>query len=190
MRTLALASEIACKRARLSASHMAPLVAYVQELRSLNIGYVPDFDPDDGGVAASILFLFEKPGPATTKSTFISRDNDDRSAEATYRFMEAAGIPRKLTVTWNTIPAWNGTIHITRQERSEGLAHLARLVGLLPHLKVCVLVGLEAAHSAYFLEGIGLPIVRSDHPSPRVKASWPERWAAIPDRWRESLRYL
>ncbi len=46
---------------------------------------VPDFDPMDAGVEARILFLFEKPGPMTSKhktgkrvgSGFISRDNDD-----------------------------------------------------------------------------------------------------------------
>jgi len=33
-----------------------------------------------------------------TGSGFISRNNDDATAEATFRFMEQSGIPRKLTV--------------------------------------------------------------------------------------------
>jgi hypothetical protein len=49
---------------------------------------VPDFDPLDGGVNAQVLFLLEKPGPMAAEdgkragSGFISRDNDDGTAEA------------------------------------------------------------------------------------------------------------
>jgi hypothetical protein len=42
-------------------------------------------------------------------SGFISRNNDDPTAEATMGFMEKAGIPHTLTVSWNVIPWWNGT---------------------------------------------------------------------------------
>jgi hypothetical protein len=47
------------------------------------------------------LFLFEKLGPMTAEaggSGFISRNNDDPTAEATFRFMEQAKIPRKLSI--------------------------------------------------------------------------------------------
>jgi hypothetical protein len=37
-------------------------------------------------------------------SGFISRNNDDRTAEATWDFMEEARIPRAATVTWNVVP--------------------------------------------------------------------------------------
>jgi hypothetical protein len=54
---------------------------------------VPEFDPLDGGVEAQVLFLFEKPGPMTAElggskrsgSGFISRNNDDPTAEATFK---------------------------------------------------------------------------------------------------------
>ena len=90
------------------------------------MGEVPYFDPLDGGIDARVLCLFEKPGPMTDSrpragkrigSEFISRNNDDRSAEATFRFMVQAGIPRELTVTWNVVPSWNGT----RRVRASGL---------------------------------------------------------------------
>lgn len=79
---------------------------------------VPDFDPLDGGIAAEVLFLMEKPGPRTDNtgakghagSGFISRDNDDPTAEAILRFMEEAGIARKRSILWNTVPWWNGEV--------------------------------------------------------------------------------
>ena len=55
------------------------------------------FDPRDGGIRAQALFLFEKPGPKANASGFISRDNDDPTAENIFRFMNQAGIPRKKT---------------------------------------------------------------------------------------------
>src|ERR1700740_40451 len=84
----------------------------------------PNFDPLDGGVDAQVLFLFEKPGPMTVGddgSGFISRKNDDPTAEATFEFMSRAGIPRHLTVTWNLIPWWNGTRKVTRLEIEDAL---------------------------------------------------------------------
>jgi hypothetical protein len=70
--------------------HMAPLTEFVHQLRQRDRNEYPYFDPADGGVNASILFLLEKPGPMTVPtgrgrregSGFISRDNDDPTAEA------------------------------------------------------------------------------------------------------------
>ncbi len=63
-----------------------------------------EFDPLDGGIEVRALFLSEMPGPMTAGPGFISRNNDDLTAEATFRFMQMAGIPLKLTVTWNVVP--------------------------------------------------------------------------------------
>lgn len=107
------------RRAMLGDPHVKPLTDYVAKLLHSGSGEVPDFDPLDGGVNARVLFLFEKPGPMTAHggkrvgSGFISRNNDDPTAEATFEFMERADIPRKLTVTWNLIPWWNGTRKVT-----------------------------------------------------------------------------
>src|SRR5262249_9080241 len=98
------------RKAMLCEPHIGPLTAFAAELRKRGLGEVPEFDPLDGGVDARVLFLFEKPGPMTAEhhgSGFISRNNDDRTAEATINFMRQAGIPRKLTVIWNLIPWWN-----------------------------------------------------------------------------------
>ena len=153
---------------------------------------VPDFDPLDGGVDAIILFLFEKPGPMTsttgtrTGSGFISRDNDDPTAENTFTFMREAGIPRKQTVTWNVVPWWNGTTTVKAAELREGVEETRRLMGLLPKLRVVVFVGKKALRARPHLEDTGLAFCSSYHPSPKVRATRPDRWHEIPSVWAEA----
>lgn len=62
---LADAGAVAARMKELRAPHMAALTAFVEELRA-EAGHgveVPYFDPWDGGVEATILFLLEAPGP-------------------------------------------------------------------------------------------------------------------------------
>src|SRR5580700_5316391 len=81
------------RKAMLDLPHIAPLTAFAAKLRERGLMEVPDFDPLDGGIHARVLFLFEKPGPMTaaggnrTGSGFISRNNDDATADAAFRFM-------------------------------------------------------------------------------------------------------
>ena len=122
------------------APHVAPLTDFVEGLRTARPDWeFPDFDPLDGGSTADILFLFEKPGPMTSKggkgSGFISRNNDDPTAETTFRFMQEAKLPRKRTVLWNVVPGWNGTRRITGPEL---LAGVSALKDLLPCCQSCV----------------------------------------------------
>jgi hypothetical protein len=177
------------RKLMLGLSHIAPLTSYVAKLRRRGSVEVPDFDPLDGGIDARVLFLFEKPGPMTaesgkaTGSGFISRDNDDPTAEATFRFMRQAELSRRETVIWNVIPWWNGTRKVTRQELRDGTEAVRELIALLPKLRAAVMVGKNATGARPYLEGTGLALFTSDHPSPLVRARWPERWAAIPSEW-------
>lgn len=172
--------------------HVAPLAKYVDSLRAENRGYVPDFDPLDGGVGAEILFLLEKPGPKTDPanggSGFISRDNDDPSAEATYRFMELAQVPRRASVIWNTIPWWNGTTDIRPLERSEGMLRLGDLLRMLPHLRSVVLVGNNAKRVRGVIESFGVRVFESAHPSAQVRGTNRRLWDQIPDQWRQAYQ--
>jgi hypothetical protein len=174
------------RQALLRESHISPLASYVASLREQHRGEVPDFDPLDGGIEARVLFLFEKPGPMTafaTGSGFISRNNDDRSAEATWNFMRLAGIPRTATITWNLIPWWNGVRKVTPGEVRDGLNCLADLTRLLPELRAVMLVGRNAEKATGFVETLGLSVFSSLHPSPLVKARFPSRWREIPSEW-------
>ena len=182
------------RRELLDARHMWALNEYVAGLRKRPGVEVPDFDPLDGGVDATILFLFEKPGRMTsptgtrtrTGSGFISRDNDDDTAENTFTFMREAEIPRKSTVTWNVTPWWNGITKVTAAERRDGVEETKRLMGLLPRLRVVVFVGKKALRARPHLEDTGLAFFSSYHPSPKVRARWPDRWRAIPSVWAEA----
>lgn len=174
------------RRFQLSQSHMAPLVEFVGRLRKKPGVEVPDFDPLDGGIEAQALFLLEKPGPMTASlggSGFISRNNDDPSAEATYQFMNEARIPRKTTITWNVVPWWNGTRKVTIEELREGVASAAELIRLLPKLSVIVLVGRKAQRAGPPLQNFGLPLLSSYHPSPLVRAKFHDHWLQIPEQW-------
>jgi hypothetical protein len=177
------------RKAMLDQPHVAPLTAFAAKLRERGSVYVPDFDPLDGGVEARVLFLFEKPGPMTAEtgkrsgSGFISRNNDDPTAEATFKFMIEAGIPRKMIVIWNVIPGWNDTRKISKQELKDGVDSVRDLINLLPKLRTVVLVGARAASARPFLTTTRLELISSDHPGPMVRARWPERWTAIPTAW-------
>jgi G:T/U-mismatch repair DNA glycosylase len=101
--------------------------------------------------------------------------------------MQSAGIPRKLTVTWNVIPWWNGTRRIAGSELKEGVACVNELIALLPKLSSVVLVGRKAARAARLLDGGNLSLFTSAHPSPLVRARYPERWREIPHQWAKAL---
>jgi hypothetical protein len=178
------------RRAMLHSPNIARLTDYVANLRKRNLGDVPDFDPLDGGVDACVLFLFEKPGPMTIRSGFISRNNDDGTAEAIYNFMKEARIPRKSTVIWNVVPWWNGTRKMRAQELDDGNACVRELISELPALCAVVMVGNKAAEAKPFLETTSLALFRSSHPSRVVKAIFPSRWKAIPSEWARVLPYI
>lgn len=193
-RSLKSPSAIAARRAMLDLPHIAPLQEYAVKLRAADLGTVPEFDPMDGGTNARLLFLMEKPGPMTddlatvgkTGSGFISRDNDDPTAEAIFKFMRQAGIAREETVLWNVIPWWNGTRTITPTELAAGLQQLEALIKLLPKLTTVIAVGRRAAQAKHLVAGRRLIFCKSAHPSPINRAARPEVWAAIPTLWAEA----
>jgi len=173
-------------------SHISPLTDFVDHLNSQKqFGDVPYFDPMDGGAKARILFLYEKPGPQADGSGFISRNNNDGTAETTFKFMQQIDLPRVETCIWNTIPGWNGEIKFTSSELKTGFECLYGLFNLLPDLKVIVLVGKQAQKVEKM---IALPsrleVIRSYHPSPKVRAMAPEKWAVIPQEWAKAKQYL
>lgn len=180
-----LADEQAIQRriAMLEQPLVAPLTEFVRCLRAEGYGDVPYFDPLDGGINATSLFLLEKPGPKAALSGFISRNNNDKTAENIFNFMFQAEIDRTTTCLWNTIPGWNGTTKVTSAELIEGAACLHRLFGLLPNLRVVVLVGKKAQKMSRLIESIRIEILESYHPSPKNYALARDKWADIPHQW-------
>jgi hypothetical protein len=183
------------RRAMLDLPHIKDLTAYVARLRTSGLGEVPDFDPFDGGVEARVLFLFEKPGPMTAPagrlrrlgSGFISRNNDDPTAQHTLAFMQQADIPRKLTVIWNVVPWWNSTREVSEQELRRGTDCVKELVSWLPRLCAVVMVGEKAARAKPYLETTTLTLFTSSHPSPLVRARFRDKWDKIPSQWAKVM---
>jgi hypothetical protein len=193
--------------AKLGAPHMIDLTKFAKELREHLPAWkvphseweVPDFDPCDGGINARALFLLEKPGPMTAPkgsgkregSGFISRDNDDPTAEAIFHFMRQSKIPREHAILWNVIPWWNGTRAVKRSELEDGVSRVKDLINLLPDLRVVVLVGKKAGKARLELETIArLCLFNCSHPSPLVRARWPEKWKAILLEWQKVANCL
>jgi uracil-DNA glycosylase len=190
-RSLCSADAIEQRRLMLNEPHITPLTAFTEKLRYAHPAWeFPNFDPLDGGVCADILFLFEKPGPMTSTaekgSGFISQNNNDPTAEATFAFMREAGIPRKRAVIWNVVPGWNGTRKLTAAELHAGVKALGDLLPLLPKLRSIILVGQKAQRALALVTPLGLRVVVSAHPSPLVRASQPSKWRAIPLAWAQA----
>lgn len=184
-RTLCSSDIIAERLKMLSLPHIAPLTAFVENLRSTGPKDVPYFDPLDGGIKAPFLFIFEKPGPMASSSGFISRDNNDKTAENTFQFMQSANIDRKKTCLWNLIPAWNGSRKVTTAELKRGFDSLQKLLPLLPKLRAVMLVGKNAQKSANLFKKTNLRTLSSYHPSPITYATARDKWESIPREWEK-----
>ncbi len=194
-RARSLASPVAIERrlAMLNEPHIRPLTQFVERLREENpCVEFPYFDPMDGGVNADILFLMEKPGPKTSiaggGSGFISRNNNDPTAEAIFGFMHQAGIPRERVVLWNVIPGWDGEVKVKSAELNRGVEHVGSLLILLPMVRTVVFVGRKAEMARPLLEHLPLRFLATVHPSMQVRNSplTRQRWEAIPSIWAQA----
>lgn len=188
-----------CKRRlkMISEPHVKELTKYVRKLRRRyqrripKYEGIPYFDPLDGGVNAQVLFLLEKPGRETVNSGFISRNNDDDTAEHTLTFMRRARIPREITCLWNVVPFWNGTRKVTPAERELGIVCLADLLKHFKQLQVIMLVGTTAHRALPQLSKMcEHKILKSWHPSPLTRKYDREKWNSILYQWKRAYRYL
>ena len=159
---------------QLGQPHVAPLTAFVAELRAERgiSANIPDFDPWDGGTEAELLFLLEAPGARAVASGFVSRNNPDETAKNFFELNREAGIPRRRTVMWNVVPWYIGTGTKIRPAKPVDVGAsefaLRRLLALLPRLRAVVLVG-RAAENAMATIQDTCPQARvfvSPHPSP------------------------
>ena len=179
------AAAIAARMEELHAPHIAPLTAFVEELR-VEVGSgaeVPYFDPWDGGVEATALFLLEAPGSRAVRSGFVSRNNPDETAKNFHELSAEAGIDRKKTVIWNAVPWYIGDGQkiraATPKDLADGLRPLPRLLALLPKLRAVVLVGRKAEKAAVHLDRSRYTIFTCSHPSPMFVNNAPENRGKI-----------
>jgi uracil-DNA glycosylase len=190
-------AELARKRRLLAASHVAPLTAHVERIRSdRGADRVPDFDPTEAGIEAAILLLLEAPGGKATRerggSGFISPDNNDGTAENMWRLLREAGVDRRReVVTWNVVPWYVGSDSKIRPAESadllDGRPYIEELIALLTALRVVVLIG-KHAERGWSRLGLTLPTVAAPHPSPQNLNSRPHYRPLILDALREARR--
>lgn len=163
---------VAARMGELRAPHIAPLTAFVEELRAEagSGAQVPYFDPWDGGIEATALFLLEAPGRKAVLSGFVSRDNPDETAKNFFELNVEAGIDRKKTVVWNAVPWYIGDGQkiraATPKDLEAGLRPLPRLLALLPSVDTVVLVGRKAQKAARQFDSGMYRIFTCPHPSP------------------------
>ena len=154
--------------------HVAPLTDFVRTLRAeMGPDYaIPYFDPLDGGVQASILYLLEAPGARAVQSGFISRNNPDETAKNFFLLNQDAGLPRTITVTWNIVPWYIGTGKKIRPAGTidimNGSQSLERILALLSKLRIVVFIGAKAAKARTRVAAVRPDVYRMEapHPSP------------------------
>lgn len=159
-------------------AEVQPLREWSARLAARRDAVVPDFDPADAGVATQVLFLFEAPGPMATAeskragSGFISCDNNDATAETSWRARDAAGL-HGGAMHWNVVPWYLGPASVkpNAAELSQGAAALRELLTLLPDLQAVVLAGnfAQAGWDRHLAPRVGdrYALFRTWHPSPR-----------------------
>lgn len=173
------------KEGRLSEPHIAPLIAFADEIEAATGHKVPRFDPDTGGVHSRLLFLLENPGPRSSRekgSGFISIDNDDGTAETFFKIVRDVGLRRDQFLNWNVVPWYqpdgNRTANATRADVDEARPWLERLIALLPDLRLVIPMGVRARDGWMRLLATDpsiplLPTIAIPHCSPRNLAGRP-----------------
>ncbi|BDP43241.1 hypothetical protein DAETH_32100 [Deinococcus aetherius] len=160
------------RQARLERSfelHVAPLNRWAEQVQAESGRWLPFFDPVDGGVLARVLLLLETPGPAVSRTRFVSMDNPDGTAENLRCLLHLSGLRRREAAMWNVVP-WqmseNGVVTPWPGQYAEAVPLTQYLLGLLPDLQVVVLVG-RHAEKVWPLVGSPLPALVCPHPSPQ-----------------------
>ena len=159
---------------RLEEPHVSALTHYVRQIREATglAEKIPFFDPLDGGIDATCLYLLEAPGARAVSTGFISRNNPDESAKNFFELNQEAGIPRKQTAIWNIVPWYIGSgqkIRAAKQaDLTAGLSHLQRILEILLNLRIVVIMGQKPTFAAQHIRAARpeLEIMRSPHPSP------------------------
>nr|WP_246871020.1 uracil-DNA glycosylase family protein [Pantoea ananatis] len=173
--------------AAVTAPHVAALNRWVSGLRQHGVE-LPWFDPADGGTGAGLLVLLQSPARSSPSPRFVSRDNPGPAQQNLGRFLAEAGIARRDSVLWNTVP-WVSDGPQKRPSAADirsGCAWLEDVLAYLPALRVVVLAGAVAAQARGTVshQCPGVTVLTMPHPSPLSLCTSP----AVPENIRRVLR--
>jgi hypothetical protein len=106
---------------------------------------------------------------------------------------DQAGLPRDQLVAWNVVPWYQPdgerTANATRQDAAYAVPWLARLVRLLPELRLVVTMG-ALAREGWMLALLADPALLTSQPQRPTVASPPDLGGHAPDRRRLPLERL
>ena len=155
-----------------------PLREWAADLAVRRDAVVPWFDPAESGAGSRVLLVYEAPGPMTNSenarpgSGFISVDNNDQTAENTWRCRVEADL-HGGALAWNIVPWYLGPASRkpTAGELKAGAVELLGLRRRLPRLDTVVLSGRYAQegwrkHLATSLRRPSVRVIETWHPSP------------------------
>jgi uracil-DNA glycosylase len=133
------------QRDQLHVPRIAPITDLVTSLRQQTAQEVPYVAPIYGGTEARLLMVLTSPGRATHPGPggtgFLCIENSDRAAATVKNLLSEAGIsPREMT-PWNACPWFTGGPSPTAAELEAGVEPWAQLIGLLPDVRVIMLLG-------------------------------------------------
>jgi hypothetical protein len=158
----------AAKLQRVREPRVAPLNAFVDQLRIRRGGTIPYIDPDWGGVDATILFVLLRPGLRAAESGLLSIENQDLTARYMLELLREAAIPIDASAVWNIVP-WYGPRSelVSSHHIAEGVLYLNEFMLLLPRLRSLVLIGRVAQSAELSLKmPSGVRVFRAPHTSP------------------------
>ncbi|MBF5082592.1 hypothetical protein [Quadrisphaera sp. INWT6] len=183
--------------ARVRDPHVAPFADLVDELRAQHPGRtVPHVAPTSLGVEARLLVVHRSPAPApapagpagtTDGEPLLSVEGDDGGSERLHGLLTAAGIDPALVLPWNAVPwAVDPEQPLSAADAKAGRLVLARVVDLLPRLRVVVLHGreVEPVWDALAAAGTALP------PGIRVEGTFSTEDAALAQHRASRLRRM
>jgi uracil-DNA glycosylase len=141
--------------------------------------FIPWFDPDDGGVAARVLVLFESPSPSTIASDTEAISSEDNASASNRGFVSArerSGIARTDIVRWNVAP-WavvdcdGRKRQVTIDDLDTARPTLHELLVSLPNLAGIVTLGNWALtgvtrYMTLANDPVVVPVLAAPHPSP------------------------
>jgi len=180
--------------ARVRDPHVAPFADLVDELRAQHPGRaVPHVAPTSRGVEARVLVLHRSPAPAPTPGAgdapepLLSVEGHDAASERLHGLLTTAGVDPALVLPWNAVPwAVDPAQPLTAADAKAGRLVLARVVALLPRLRVVVLHGreVEPVWDALAAAGSALP------PGIRVERTFSTEDAALDKHRASRLRRM